>query len=182
MATEFNTEADLIAALTAKFGAEHIGTPVEETCRYPYYNHIGATWVINDSCLDKLYKIYVRDISGIDETTLGKEVYYSKSKTTGKCWYLGRAPRQEGSPDTFLYEVLEYFKQFLPGFYAPQIISLHEYFNGDKEKSTALIVIMTNTDTLGIYKIYYNGGVIAREDITASYEDVLKYMTLYKGE
>ena len=182
MATEFNTEAELIAVLESQFGADHIGTPVEETARYPYYNHVGASWTENKSCLDKLYKIYVRDISGIDETTLGKEVYYAKSKTTGKCWFLGRLPRQEGEPDTFYYEVLEFFKQFLPNFYAPQIISIHEYFNGDKEKSTAIVVIIKNTGALGIYKIYYNNGDIAQTEITANYDEVLKYMTLYKGD
>ena len=181
MATEFENINALIADLKNIYGNDTVGDIEKVKGISPYYEVKNGQLVENDKSLDDLYRIYVRNVSSYDETSSGRFVFFLLSKLDGKCWYQNAIPKCHVSEGTFVDEVMDYFKNYTPGLYIPQILVKTEFFNGNKHESTAIVSILKSDNTLGIYKLYYNNGVLIHTDITANYEEVKKYLELYRG-
>lgn len=176
MAKQFANRAAIEADLATIYGAGNVGEAQLVEGR-PYMIRSGGSWVESPGCPTRLYEVYPASVSNSETGIKVPQVRFIERKADGTCWYERRVPRA----GTFMDDVLNYFKQFVPGTYlVPTVVVSQEYSGDDLEKSSALVAAIRQSDGSPRYAIVaYSGGSLGAQFITASQAE--EYIKIVRG-
>ncbi len=177
----YDDRAALIAALNTKYGADNVGTSELVIDRAPYYKRVKSKWLENTNHPNSLYEIPVQ-IEGLDETVFPATVNFVERKPGGVCWFLNAMPDKSFTRGTFRKDVIEWLKS-RAAYSIAKIIDVDEYFNGDKEESSAFVIAMNKTTpnhgvVYLLLQYNVNGSIVLNTAVTQ--DDMIAYITAIK--